>query len=155
MSTWIQENIIKNLNAFQLLIVVLGIPLVLPLIDMFKMLLAGEMVLTLYVVLIFATYAGVLIIVVAGAVIVYRKDTEKKIETAKIVEFTPLEKFTLKQAISLIQGASGLKKDSEYVPAPAEEPATEMTAELHRLRGIIAILEERVRAAETPSAPPV
>jgi hypothetical protein len=120
MSQWLQENIIKNLNAFQLVILILGYFILSPFVTVFTALLMGDIVPTLYHVLIFGFFCLVVSFFIMLALGVYNKDKEAKIETSKIVEFSPTEKFTLKQAANMLFKLAQVQSEP-VVPTPEED----------------------------------
>jgi hypothetical protein len=124
MSTWLQENIIKNLNAFQLVFVVLAYFILTPFVTVAVALLDGTIIPTMEQAVIFIALCLVIIVFLLVAIVVYRKDKEAKIETAKVIEFTPTEKFTLKQTAGMIYKLLGEK--GGFVP-PAEDTGPDLS----------------------------
>jgi len=108
---------------------ILGYFILSPFVGVFMALLNGEIEPTLYHVLIFGFFCVVVIFFIILALGVYNKDKDAKIETAKAVEFTPTEKFTLKQTANMLLGLINAKGDN-VVPAPIEPCAEDLIKEM-------------------------
>ena len=139
MSQWLEANVIRYLTAFQLIMFLFYL-FGMPFSNMIVFVVTSGTY-ELFMIFIFAAYALVLCTMLLVGLGVYQKDKDVKQATIQNVEMTPAEVFTIKQAISLIQGLSGLKGE-QYVPK--EEPEkNESKISSEDLRRIIKEIEDK------------
>ena len=113
MSNWFQENIAKLTTAWQAAL-------------LFTLLIFQQMYAILGISIV--DKPGAIILVLGGLTLTAYLYTVTKVYGHKdsIVDVTPKEQFTIKQALSLIQEVFGLKPQSKFVPNTADPVPSEV-----------------------------
>lgn len=135
MSNWFQENIAKLTTAWQAAL-------------LFTLLIFQQMYAILGISIV--DKPGAIVLVLGGLTLTAYLYTVTKVYGHKdsIVEITPKEQFTLKQAVSMIQETFGLVPEAKFVPLPTDNPGdTDNVSreEFKELKDIVVQALERIQ----------